>query len=146
MISHTRALRYQVFFLVLYSMGLRLSEALDLTVNDIDSHTMQVHIREGKGGKDRLLPLPKRTLFALRGYWSTHRHPLLLFPSIGKNTQVPMDKGSVQKALKKAKSMGHPIVKIKPYPMQLRPSSPLSFPKQLNTFSNSKQDVCCKFI
>ena len=101
MISHTRALRYQVFFLVLYSMGLRLSEALDLTVNDIDSHTMQVHIREGKGGKDRLLPLPKRTLSALRCYWSTHRHPQLLFPSIGKNTQVPMDKGSVQKALKK---------------------------------------------
>jgi integrase/recombinase XerD len=51
MISHTRALRYQVFFLVLYSMGLRLSEALDLTVNDIDSHTMQVHIREGKEAK-----------------------------------------------------------------------------------------------
>ena len=101
LISHTHALRYQVFFLVLYSMGLRLSEALDLTVNDIDSETMQVHIRNGKGGKDRLLPLPQRTLLALRRYWVSHRHPTLLFPSIGKKTQVPMDKGSVQKALKK---------------------------------------------
>ena len=101
LITTTRALRYQVFFLVLYSMGLRLSEALHLTVSDIDSQTMQVHIRDGKGGKDRLIPLPKRTLSALRCYWSTHRHPQLLFPSIGKNTQAPMDKGSVQKALKK---------------------------------------------
>jgi len=101
LISHTHQLRYQVFFLTLYSMGLRLSEALELTVHDIDSETMQVHIREGKGGKDRLLPLPQRTLLALRRYWVSHRHPTLLFPSIGKNTLVPMDKGSVQKALKK---------------------------------------------
>ena len=106
LISHTRSLRYQVFFLTLYSMGLRLSEALNLTVNDIDSQTMQVHIRDGKGGKDRLVPLPKRTLHALRYHWKTHRHPILLFPNINKNKQRPvhcksMDKGSVQKALKK---------------------------------------------
>jgi len=106
LISHTYSLRYQVFFLVLYSMGLRLSEALSLTVNDIDSQTMQVHIREGKGGKDRLVPLPKRTLHALRYYWKIHRHPMLLFPRFGKKKQqplddVPMDKSGVQKALKK---------------------------------------------
>jgi len=54
-------------------MGLRLSEGLNLTVHDIDSQTMQVHIREGKGGKDRLVPLPKRTLLALRSHWQTHQ-------------------------------------------------------------------------
>ena len=81
LISHTYSLRYQVFFLVLYSMGLRLSEALSLTVNDIDSQMMQVHIRNGKGGKDRLVPLPERTLHALRYYWKIHRHPVLLFPN-----------------------------------------------------------------
>lgn len=106
LISHTYSLRYQVFFLVLYSMGLRLSEALNLTVNDIDSQTMQVHIRNGKGGKDRLVPLPERTLHALRYYWKIHRHPVLLFPRFGKNKQLiiddaPMDKSGVQKALKK---------------------------------------------
>jgi integrase/recombinase XerD len=46
-------------------MGLRLSEALHLGISDIDSQSMQVHIREGKGGKDRLLPLAHHTLFAL---------------------------------------------------------------------------------
>lgn len=106
LISATRSLRYQVFFLVLYSMGLRLGEALHLTVNDIDSQTMQVHIREGKVGKDRLVSLPKRTLDVLRNYWKTHRHPVLLFPRFGNNKQVPvhcatMDEGCVQKALKK---------------------------------------------
>ncbi len=100
-ITNTRSLRYQVFFLVLYSMGLRLTEALELTVNDIDSNTMKVHIHDGKGGKDRIIPLPKRTLNALRLYWKTHRDPRLLFPSIGTHNNHPMDKGSVQKALKK---------------------------------------------
>jgi site-specific recombinase XerD len=101
LISHAKSLRYKVFFLTLYSMGLRLSEALELTVNDIDSQTMTLHIRDGKGGKDRLLPLPHRTLMALRYYWKTHRHPCLLFPGKGKNKQAPMDKGGIQKALKK---------------------------------------------
>ncbi|MEZ8051005.1 tyrosine-type recombinase/integrase, partial [Vibrio sp. 1F169] len=48
LINHTRQARYQVFFLTLYSMGLRLGEGLNLTVHDIDSQTMRVHIREGK--------------------------------------------------------------------------------------------------
>lgn len=100
LISHTRKLRYQVFFLVLYSMGLRLSEGLHLTIHDIDSESMQLHVRDGKGGKDRLLPLPQRTLNALRAYWKTHRHPSLLFPSQHSGKNTPMDKGSVQKALK----------------------------------------------
>ncbi|PVZ71708.1 integrase [Pelagibaculum spongiae] len=82
-------------------MGLRLSEGLNLTIHDIDSKTMQLHIRDGKGGKDRLVPLPQRTLLALRSHWKTHRHNTLIFPGSGKNNNVPMDRGGVQKALKK---------------------------------------------
>lgn len=102
-LAATQQPRYQVFFLCLYSMGLRLSEALSLTVQDIDSDAMIVHIRDGKGGKDRLLPLPMRTLEGLRLYWKTHRHPNLLFPNVQMGAQAtgPMDKGGVQKALKK---------------------------------------------
>ena len=99
----TQQPRYQVFFLCLYSMGLRLGEALALTVQDIDSESMLVHVRDGKGGKDRLLPLPLRTLEGLRLYWKTHRHPTLLFPNVqmGAKATSHMDKGGVQKALKK---------------------------------------------
>lgn len=100
LISATKKQRYQVFFLTLYSMGLRLSEGLNLTIADIDSDLMQVHIRYGKGGKDRLIPLPERTLRALRQHWQTHHHPQLIFPGLGNGKNSPMDKGGVQKAIK----------------------------------------------
>lgn len=100
LISKTRQRRYQIFFLTLYSMGLRLSEGLNLTIHDIDAHTMQVHVRDGKGGKDRLVPLPKRTLHALRSHWLSHKHPKLIFPGLGANLDKPMDRGGIQKAMK----------------------------------------------
>ncbi len=98
LIYQTKQQRYQVAFLTMYSMGLRLSEALHLAVGDIDSQTMQVHIRDGKGGKDRLVPLPEKTLAHLRAYWAIHRHPNWLFPA--PNNQKTMDKGGVQKAMR----------------------------------------------
>ncbi|MEZ9597020.1 tyrosine-type recombinase/integrase [Shewanella sp. 10N.261.52.F9] len=100
-ISLTHQMRYQVFFLVLYSMGLRLGEGISLQVGDIDSQLMQVHVRNAKGGKDRLVPLPKRTLLALRYYWQIHRHPRYLFPGKDSKPDSLMDKGGIQKALKK---------------------------------------------
>ncbi|MER2493896.1 tyrosine-type recombinase/integrase [Catenovulum sediminis] len=96
---------YQTYFLVTYSLGLRLSEALNLTVSDIDSHLMRVHLRFTKSKKDRFVPLPQVTFLALRRYWKTHRHPTLLFPGgkppFERNGQpMIMDKGGVQKAIK----------------------------------------------
>ena len=82
-------------------MGLRLSEGLHLTVFDIDAAQMQVHVRDAKGGKDRLVPLPQQALLALRTYWKTHRHERLIFPGTQTKNNAPMDKGSVQKALKR---------------------------------------------
>ena len=99
-ISLTRQLRYQVCFLTLYSMGLRLGEAISLQVGDIDAGLMQVHIRDAKGGKDRLVPLPQRTLLALRYYWRTHRHPRWLFPGKDNQPDSLMDRGGLQKAMK----------------------------------------------
>lgn len=53
-INATREPRYRVLFLTVYTMGLRINEALNLTISDIESHNMQVHIRYGKGGKHSL--------------------------------------------------------------------------------------------
>lgn len=103
-INHTRKLSYQTYFLTVYSMGLRLCEGLNLKVEDIDAARMRVHIRSAKGNKDRYVPMPERTLNALRRYWSTHRHPQLLFPG-GKpphtreGRALVMAKGGVQKAI-----------------------------------------------
>ena len=80
-INAVRKLRYRIFLFTLYSMGLRLKECLSLKVSDIDSERMQIHIRNGKGRKDRLVPLPAATLKALRFFWKTHRNPEMLFPN-----------------------------------------------------------------
>lgn len=63
----------QTCALLMYSCGLRISEALALQVRDIDSARMVVIVRAGKGNKDRHVPLPQRTLELLRDYWRAYR-------------------------------------------------------------------------
>lgn len=106
LIGMAHKLRYRVFLLTTYSMGLRLGETLSLEVGDIDGACRQVHIRHGKGHKDRLVPLPDRTYHALQSLWRQHRHPRLLFPctsgsvSDAHRAETPMGRSSPQTALK----------------------------------------------
>jgi len=106
LIGATRKLRYRVFLLTTYSMGLRLGEALSLQVGDIDAGRKRVYIRRGKGHKDRLVPLPDLTLLGLRELWSRHRHPELIFPNATgsiktiRRAKTHMDRGGAQKAMK----------------------------------------------
>jgi integrase/recombinase XerD len=76
-----RRRHHRVCLTTIYSCGLRLQEGVHLQVADIDSARMVVHVRRGKGAKDRYIPLPERTLDLLRGYWAEHRNPIWLFPS-----------------------------------------------------------------
>jgi integrase/recombinase XerD len=76
-----RSFRHHVCLSTIYSCGLRLREAVHLQVADLDSDRMMIHVRKGKGGKDRYVPLPDCTLTLLRQYWSTHRHPRWFFPT-----------------------------------------------------------------
>jgi site-specific recombinase XerD len=95
------------FFRTVYSMGLRLQEALHLQVDDIDSKRMLVHIHRGKGAKDRFVPLPLSTLLILRDHYSTHFNPKWIFPAEGKDhaqaatADMPMSQSSVQGCIKK---------------------------------------------
>ena len=73
----------RVCLTTIYSCGLRLGEGLRLQVPDIDAGRMLLHIRAGKGNRDRYVPLPQRTLLLLREVWKTHRHPAFLFPAKG---------------------------------------------------------------
>ena len=101
-------LRYQAFFYIIYSMGLRISEGLALQVGDILDSKTTVHIRRGKGNKDRFVPLPKKALRILRQYWCTHKHPVLIFPAIKIHyghisvSDKQMYIGSAQSAIAKA--------------------------------------------
>jgi len=80
-LAATNKLSYRILFFTLYSMGLRISEGLALRVGDIDAYRMRVHIRDAKGNKDRLVPLPFKTLSVLRRFWALHQHPVFIFPN-----------------------------------------------------------------
>ena len=101
LISATRKLRYRVFLLTTYSMGLRLGETLSLQVGDIDGPQKQIHVRRGKGHKDRFVPLPERI----------------------RNATTHMDRGGTQAAMRavvtqcgiKKKSRSTPFVTLSPH-------------------------------
>ena len=65
-------------------MGRRLNQCLSLTIHDIKGDEGKLWVRNGKGGKDRMIPLAKTMVEDLRRYWAFHRHPLLLFPNVGR--------------------------------------------------------------
>lgn len=105
-LKNVRLLRYRSCLQTIYSCGLRLQEGTNLQVADIDSARMLLHIRGGKGNKDRYVPLPQATLDILREQWKTHRNPVWIFPAPGRgdnNMQTanePMPKSSVQNVLR----------------------------------------------
>ncbi len=104
----TRTLSYRVFFFTVYSLALRLSEGLALSVADIDAERERVHVRDSKGNRDRFVPLPAATLVVLRRFWQEHRNPELLFPNrhggllAAARARTPLDRGGVQRALRRS--------------------------------------------
>jgi len=109
-----RLLRYRVCLETIYACGLRLSEGIHLQVGDIDSARGLIHVRHGKGGKDRYVPLPAHMLTGLREQWKTHRNRNWIFPMAGKpgrgrpresympSATVPCSKSVVQCAFREA--------------------------------------------
>ncbi len=90
-----------------YSCGLRLSEALNIEPGDIDRAGGILHIRQGKGAKDRKVVLPALTVEILGRYWLRHRNPKLIFPALGRTGKggptaaKPMSVTAVQGGLRR---------------------------------------------
>jgi len=83
--------------ILMYSYGLRVSEAVHLRIEDIDSRRMVLAVRNGKGRQDRYVPLPQRTLVLLRDYWREHRPAYWLFPD--RSGLRPIRREAVLKAI-----------------------------------------------
>lgn len=64
---------YKTIFMMIYGSGLRVSEAVNLRIEDIDSRKMRIFVRSGKGGKDRYTVLPKTSLEMLRKYYKMYK-------------------------------------------------------------------------
>lgn len=79
LIKKTENLKHRALLMASYSAGLRVSELVGLKIRDIDSKRMMIHIRGGKGNKDRLVPLSKRLLETLRLYVGTYKTKEYLF-------------------------------------------------------------------
>ena len=99
---------YRVCLQTIYSCGLRLTEGTQLRVVDIDGSRGMIHLRHGKGGKDRYVPLPDQTLELLRQYWKSHHNPVWIFPAAGRGgihrstATHPMAVSNVQDAFRHA--------------------------------------------
>ena len=71
--------KHQAIICTIYGLGLRVSEVISLKIKDIDSNRMLVHIKNAKGNKDRIVPLPKKLLVILREYFKEYQPKEYLF-------------------------------------------------------------------
>jgi len=78
----------RVTLTLMYGAGLRITEACALRVSDIDSKRMVIHVRKGKGRKDRYVMLPKMVLELLRKYWRMAKPKDYLFPGQKKGRHI----------------------------------------------------------
>lgn len=97
-------IKHRAILVLVYGTGLRSSEVANLKIEDIDSKRMQIHIRNGKGGKDRYVVLSPVMLGMLRNYWRKSRSKIKsnwIFPSQSPNK--PITPATVGAVFKKAK-------------------------------------------
>jgi integrase/recombinase XerD len=99
LLTSIKSLKYRAILGILYSGGLRVAEALMLTAKDIDSQRMLIHVRYGKGKKERYTLLSAKLLLLLREYWRKNREDktCLLFPGV--SPQKTMNRELLRNAL-----------------------------------------------
>jgi len=117
MIDETTNLMHRTILMVLYGTGVRRTELSLLKVTDIDSKRMVIHIRQGKGSRDRDVPLSPKLLEALREYWRWKKPKIYLFPSTpGKRgVEEPMSDKVVWWAVREAARRAGITRKIGPH-------------------------------
>jgi site-specific recombinase XerD len=92
---------YRVLFTTVYATGLRISEACSLQVGDIQTSRGVIHVREGKGRKERFVMLSPRLLAILRAYWRMER-PVAPYLFVSPYTGKPIRTNAAHKAFKRA--------------------------------------------
>jgi site-specific recombinase XerD len=110
-------LKHRAIFTLLYGAGLRVSELVALTVSDIDSGRMVLHVRNSKNRYDRIVPLSPRMLQTLREYWKARRPKgAFLFP--GRGGEKPLTRDAVAQAIRKTARRAGIDKKVYPHLMR----------------------------
>ena len=100
LLEAVQRVKYRTLFTTIYATGQRIGEACRLKTDDIDVARGVIHVRNGKGGKERLVGLPDKLYSILRGYWKKERPAApWLFAS---RTGNCLRRQTAQKAFKRA--------------------------------------------
>lgn len=105
LINYAPTYKHQVFLTFLYATGVRLSEAANVKLIDIDSERMQVHIHRGKGAKDRKVMLSDKLLAVLRAYYKMARPEEYLFN--GRVKGSPYSSSAGQWAMRRGRALAN---------------------------------------
>jgi integrase/recombinase XerD len=120
MIEAASHLMHRTILMTLYSTGMRRAELCRLKVTDVDSARKVIHIRQGKGRKDRDVPLSATLLETLREYWRWMKPKTWLFPGYvrGWRCDVPMTDKVVWYACKQAAERAGITKRVSPHTLR----------------------------
>jgi len=105
LINSASTYKHQVFIAFVYATGLRLSEATNVTFDDIDRHRKQIRVRKGKGAKDRYIQVPDCLMEILERYYHAYKPQKYLFNGYAKGQRYCTSSGqwTMRQAKKKAR-------------------------------------------
>ena len=107
---------HRVILMTLYGTGLRREELSRLKLTDVDSQRMVIHVRQGKGNKDRDVTLSPRLLEVLRAYWKWRKPKVYLFPSLYRNRpEQPITSKTIWYAVREAARRAGIKKKVSPH-------------------------------
>ncbi len=118
LIEAASSLRHRTILIVLYATGIRRAELTKLKIGDIDSQRMVIHIRKGKGQRDREIPMTPKLLQALRDYWRWERSKVYLFPCPNGVEEAPISSKTVYHACREAAVRSGLTKKIGPHTLR----------------------------
>ncbi len=97
-------LKFKLLFAIIYDCGLRISEVINLKIEDLDFHRNSVHIKQSKHKKDRYVPLSRLTIQAFNKYFRTYTPDIWVFNGKNRGTQISRQsiRYNFKKTIKKA--------------------------------------------
>jgi len=113
LLDAARDVKHRTVLMFLYATGMRISEALALRVSDVDSQRMVIHVRGGKAGKDRYLPLSNSLLDQIRVYWLACRPASFLF--VGRDPYKAVTARTVRRMCRQAADQARVTKTVTPH-------------------------------
>lgn len=111
--QHVGILKHRAVLMLCYGSGLRISEAVSLKAENIDSKRMLIHVQQGKGAKDRYTVLSHRLLILLRAYYKIQRPVEWFFP--GTKAGTHLQPGTVQELCRDAAQLSGITKRVTPH-------------------------------